>query len=153
MKIERKSVYVAIALVLLVLVSIPSVIFISQLRTYFGFLFAWSDGALRPALSSNARPQEVQSQVRIYPPELRFVRFIFKKAGTREVGIAADFNDWDSKNLPMKEEDKGVWIAVMPLPRGTYKYVFVVDGTQLADPGNPVKDTYNGHEVSVISVQ
>ncbi len=153
MKIERKSVYILIAVVLLALISVPSVIFISELRTYFGFLFAWSGGVLRPALTYNLPQSEVHGQMRVYPPELRFVRFTFKKTGVKEAAIAADFNDWDAKNLPLKEEEKGVWIAVIPLPRGTYQYIFVADGVSMTDPANPQKGVHEGREISVITVQ
>ncbi|MDD2772904.1 MAG: hypothetical protein PHP45_04325 [Elusimicrobiales bacterium] len=152
MKIERKWMYLAVAAALMALISVPSVFFLSAFKTYFSFLSGWSGGRLRPA-PAHFSGEAAQNRVRVYPPEVRFVKFALKKKGAKNAAIAADFNDWDPQSLPMKEEEKGFWIASMPLPKGKYRYVFAVDGARLPDPANPKKETMDGGEVSVLIVE
>ena len=49
----------------------------------------------------------------------------------RSVCVAGDFNDWDSRALPMKQRKDGTWAATIRLPKArTYQYRFVVNGDQ-----------------------
>jgi len=57
--------------------------------------------------------------------------------GRRDVAIAGDFNNWNPKVTPMKRnEDLGVWQAVIQVPPGRYRYRLVVDGEWKQDPYN-----------------
>jgi cyclomaltodextrinase / maltogenic alpha-amylase / neopullulanase len=59
-------------------------------------------------------------------------------AATRNVSLAAVFNNWNTKAHPMKRDKDGVWKVTVPLEAGSYTYKFVVDGKWIADPENPL---------------
>ena len=67
--------------------------------------------------------------------------FKYKPAGNPQtVNLFGQFNGWDRKNLPMKDENgDGVYEIRIPLDPGRYEYKFYVDGKELVDPENPVK--------------
>jgi 1,4-alpha-glucan branching enzyme len=60
------------------------------------------------------------------------VRFSDPAAST--VAIAGTFNDWRPEAGPMVAMGEGRWLKELVLPPGTYEYLFVADGTWLADP-------------------
>ena len=83
----------------------------------------------------------------------RKVTFSYKDPHAVEVVLMGDFNNWNSKKHPMKNDGKGAWIKSVLLIPGAYEYKFLVDGEWRTDPGNPNKcsncyGTYN----SVISL-
>jgi 1,4-alpha-glucan branching enzyme len=59
------------------------------------------------------------------------------------VAIAGTFNDWRPEATPMIPMGQGRWLKNLALPPGRYEYLFVADGTWVADPlapaavGNP----------------
>ena len=46
----------------------------------------------------------------------------------RVVILMGDFNNWNPKTHPMKEDLTGVWKRIVMLPPGRYEYKFLVDG-------------------------
>jgi chromosome partitioning protein len=55
----------------------------------------------------------------------------------QKVLIAGDFNNWSPASTPMLTSIvPGVWRMSLPLPRGRYRYRFVVDGKWGTDPNN-----------------
>ena len=55
----------------------------------------------------------------------------------RRVHIAGDFNGWSTLGTPLVPADQpGAFRTALPLPRGTYRYRFVVDGRWTCDPFN-----------------
>jgi chromosome partitioning protein len=64
----------------------------------------------------------------------------FKEA--RKVLIAGDFNNWSPMSTPMLSRGRpGEFWMCMPLPRGRYRYRFVVDGKWVTDPNNEFVET------------
>ena len=58
-------------------------------------------------------------------------------AGGR-VGVAGSWNGWDPDATAMaRNEELGVWQALVPLPPGRHAYRLVVDGHWKTDPHNP----------------
>jgi 1,4-alpha-glucan branching enzyme len=51
----------------------------------------------------------------------------------REVFLVGEFNQWDTRSMPMKRDKKGVWKCKTKLPSGHYEYKFYVDGNWLED--------------------
>ncbi|MBN1825105.1 MAG: hypothetical protein JW958_02485 [Candidatus Eisenbacteria bacterium] len=83
------------------------------------------------------------------PPEVveGGVRFTFRSPGAARVNLAGEFNGWSADAMPMQRGDGGAWNLVVPLAPGTYRYKFVVNGTDWKeDPDNPTKvdDNYGG---------
>jgi 1,4-alpha-glucan branching enzyme len=62
------------------------------------------------------------------------VKFEFAASEAREVFLAGDFNNWDTRTNPMKKDKKGVWKATLPLAPGRYEYRFLADGQWENDP-------------------
>ena len=70
------------------------------------------------------------------------VRFVFEARGAHRVAVAGSFNDWKEEALRLESDDDapgtsaggGLFVATLPLPRGTHEYLFVVDGRWVADP-------------------
>lgn len=62
------------------------------------------------------------------------VSFKFSDAGANQVFLAGSFNAWDPSALPLKKDSKGVWKRTLTLPRGIYRYRFIVDGEWKEDP-------------------
>ncbi len=60
----------------------------------------------------------------------------------RKVLIAGDFNNWSAASTPMVMSIvPGVWKMSLPLPKGRYRYRFVVDGKWVTDPNNQYVET------------
>ncbi len=67
-------------------------------------------------------------------PKAKKVQFNLHALEAERVFLAGDFNNWDVKNLPMKNAKKGTWEASFPLSPGRYEYRFWVDGVWYDDP-------------------
>ncbi len=64
------------------------------------------------------------------------VRFVLPAKGAASVTVAGDFNGWLAGASPLRDDDgDGVFVGMLRLPRGTYAYMFVVDGQRwISDP-------------------
>lgn len=51
-----------------------------------------------------------------------------------EVFLAATFNGWNSKAMPMTQDTGGDWIAEIELTPGSYEYKFLIDGEWRCEP-------------------
>jgi len=60
--------------------------------------------------------------------------FAFEAPAAGQVALAANFNQWDAKALPMQKGPEGMWRVRLPLTPGRYEYRFVVDGVWQDDP-------------------
>jgi 1,4-alpha-glucan branching enzyme len=56
------------------------------------------------------------------------VDFSLNAPEAKEVFLAGDFNQWDTRSLPMKRDDQGIWKLKTQLVSGRYEYKFFVDG-------------------------
>jgi len=61
-------------------------------------------------------------------------RFAFAAPTTRQVSLAGDFNNWDTKAVPMHKGPDGIWRLSVPLGPGRYEYRFYADGVWQDDP-------------------
>lgn len=69
------------------------------------------------------------------PSEVVLVRFVLNAKGARRVAVAGDFNGWDAQATVLEPVDtNGTFVASLPLRRGAYEYMFIVDGQWLTDP-------------------
>lgn len=64
------------------------------------------------------------------------VTFTLEAAEAREVLLMGDFNHWNPKKHPMKNNAEGLWSKTVLLPPGKYEYKFFVDGNWAHDPQN-----------------
>ena len=65
-----------------------------------------------------------------------YVQFTLTAPGARSVEVAGDFNGWQPQRAELRDtEGDGVWSALIPLPAGVHKYMFVIDGRRwVSDP-------------------
>jgi 1,4-alpha-glucan branching enzyme len=63
------------------------------------------------------------------------VRFEHVDSEARAVAIAGSFNDWSPTATPLvRAGSRGVWSALVPLPAGEHRFMFVVDGRRWVVP-------------------
>ncbi|MCL2764240.1 MAG: glycogen-binding domain-containing protein [Treponema sp.] len=65
------------------------------------------------------------------------LHFLFRGPPGEIVTIAGNFNGWDPFMYELKEGPAGVYNITIPLPPGTYQYVFFNRGQRFVDPHNP----------------
>jgi hypothetical protein len=80
--------------------------------------------------------------------------FFFRGPPGEIVTAAGSFNGWDPFMYELREAPAGVYTLNIPLPPGTYQYVFFHRGERFLDPYNP-KRAYSrdGKAVSEIEIQ
>jgi 1,4-alpha-glucan branching enzyme len=61
-------------------------------------------------------------------------QFAFQGPATRQVSLAGDFNNWDTKAAPMHKGPDGIWRLSVPLTPGRYEYRFFADEVWCNDP-------------------
>ena len=66
----------------------------------------------------------------------RKVTFSFESRGAKEVVLVGDFNNWNAKKHPMKNNGNGMWSKSVVIPPGRYEYKFLVDRKWKVDPQN-----------------
>ena len=69
-------------------------------------------------------------------PGRRRIQFRLDAPQARTVCLAGNFNQWDSRRHPLKQNISGIWEKVLMLPPGTYEYKYIVDGRWQEDPAN-----------------
>jgi hypothetical protein len=79
--------------------------------------------------------------------------FSFNGPPGETVTVAGNFNGWDPFMYELKERPEGVYTINIPLPPGTYQYVFFHKGRRFVDPNNPNRIyARNGSAASVIEI-
>jgi hypothetical protein len=107
-----------------------------------GHLHVFYSSEVLPPSLPGAKPSAAEiaeARARMRPDLERFRPVEFRlegHAGARHVTLAAEFNGWDRRELPM-ERRGGAWVASVDLEPGRYAYKFVVDDEWITDPANP----------------
>ncbi|NAS30832.1 hypothetical protein GTQ40_07610 [Flavobacteriaceae bacterium R38] len=73
-------------------------------------------------------------------------------SNAKKVILSGSFNDWSEENYKMIKTKDG-WVFKTKLSAGKHHYKFIVDGTWITDPSNPVKEydyEYNINSVCMI---
>ena len=65
------------------------------------------------------------------------LNFLFNGPPGETVSVAGNFNGWDPFMYELREGPAGVYSLIIPLPPGTYQYVFFHRGERFVDPYNP----------------
>ena len=61
-------------------------------------------------------------------------QFEFSAPGAREVFVAGEFNNWDTRANPLKKDKDVLWKITLPLTQGKHEYRFLTDGKWENDP-------------------
>jgi len=81
------------------------------------------------------------------------LRFTFSGPPGEIVTVAGTFNSWDPFMYEMREGPSGFYSLTIPLPPGTYQYIFFNRGQRFIDPYNPNRVyARNGSAASEITV-
>jgi len=62
------------------------------------------------------------------------VMFTYTDPLASAVFVAGSFNEWKPDATALAQSAPGKWQLELPLPPGRHEYLFVVDGTWVADP-------------------
>jgi hypothetical protein len=62
--------------------------------------------------------------------------FRYTAAAGEVITVAGSFNGWDPFMYELKERSPGEYALTLPLPSGTYYYVFFYRGQRILDPNN-----------------
>lgn len=158
MNIERKNLLIILAIFLFVFISVPSVIFNQAIKRYLNFLGLWAEKPLnstKPIYINQLPPihKRTASIGDLKQPELKFITFSIQINSAKEVFLAGDFNKWNKNSIKLVKKDKNKWETIIPLPPGSYRYVYYVDGKKTLDPLNSKTDKYENEEVSLLKVE
>jgi hypothetical protein len=95
-------------------------------------------------------PVQILSPLKGPPGSLSFT---FKGPPGEIVTVAGSFNNWDPFMYELTENPAGVYSLTLPLPPGTYQYVFFHRGERYLDPYNFTRVyTRDGKPVSQITI-
>jgi len=64
----------------------------------------------------------------------RMTQFAFQAPAARQVSLAGEFNNWNTKAGPMHKGPDGVWHLSVALKPGRYEYRFLADGVWCDNP-------------------
>ena len=80
--------------------------------------------------------------------------FSFAAAAAGEVILMGDFNDWNPKKHPMRNDGNGIWSKTGVLSPGKYEYKFFDDGKWKKDPQNDqFCSNWFGTQNSVLNIE
>jgi hypothetical protein len=70
------------------------------------------------------------------------------RTGARQVVVVGSWDDWKTPGQPLLAVDGDLWQVWVPLPPGTHRYVFLVDGRVVRPPDAPryVPDEFGGED-------
>ena len=139
-----------VSLIAAVLV-IPSAVLVHTMQSYFEFLTGAAPATIHPV---PVRFLDRRNEFRSAPEQdLRFVEFSLRAPKAKEVELIGDFNGWKAGTLALSRSGKGAWELMLPLPPGSYHYLFLVDGQTTTDPAARSATLADGKTVSVRAAQ
>ncbi|MCB2156231.1 endonuclease/exonuclease/phosphatase family protein [bacterium] len=66
------------------------------------------------------------------------VHFAYQNATASSVKVAGDFTDWSTSPLDMVQNGEDWTVDTAPLAEGAHFYKYIVDGSWIPDPANPM---------------
>ena len=82
----------------------------------------------------------------------RRVTFTFESVADEAVILMGDFNQWNQKTHPMKNDGEGLWKKTVMLFPGRYEYRFLVDEEWQNDLNKPLCPNSFGTYNNVIEI-
>ncbi len=76
----------------------------------------------------------IHKQLSPYPGHVRIVFELPSCLWADRIFLVGDFNQWDEKSTPMRQDRDGVWRATLDLPAGrNYQFRYMIDGQWKTD--------------------
>ena len=95
----------------------------------------------RTFVSQAILDKEMREVLKKELPRMTEVVFSLFMPKAKEVHLVGDFNDWKTdESTRMNVNNEGLWSKRVELPKGYYRYRFMVDGQCLEDPYNLLKE-------------
>jgi hypothetical protein len=91
-------------------------------------------GGITNSLVILPRPRQ---EARLHENPKGVLNFSFKGPPGETVTVAGSFNSWDPFMYELREYPEGLYSLRLPLPPGTYQYLFFHRGERYQDPSNP----------------
>ena len=112
---------------------------------------------IRPALGQSAAPPAQQAQPPVViSPEVsvdRQITFRLLAPQAESVRLTGTDIPGMGQGKPMTKGDKGIWeITIGPIPSGSYRYNFNLNGVPVIDPRNPLVSESNNNVWSLVHV-
>jgi 1,4-alpha-glucan branching enzyme len=151
-RFEKKDFLIMSIIVIFGFILIPVTTFKGFISQYFSFIDRWTSSSVNvitKRIVARLNSNYTASKGDFSLVEFKFVKFLLN-IDAKEVYIKGDFNKWNKSNL---SKNKDRWEIELPLTKGIYRYIFVVDGKEILDPLNPNIGFYNDKKVSVIEVK
>jgi 1,4-alpha-glucan branching enzyme len=151
-RFEKKDFLIMSIIVIFGFILIPVTTFKGFISQYFSFIDKWTSSSVNvitKRIVAKLNSNYTASKGDFSLVEFKFVKFLLN-IDAKEVYIKGDFNKWNKSNL---SKNKDRWEIELPLTKGIYRYIFVVDGKEILDPLNPNIGFYNDKKVSVIEVK
>jgi len=109
-----------------------------------------------PVLGQSTAPTAQQPPLIVTSPEVSTDRQItFRLLAPQAEGVRLTGTDIPGmgQGKPMTRSDKGIWeITIGPIPSGSYRYNFNVNGVPVIDPRNPLASESNNNVWSLVHV-
>jgi hypothetical protein len=151
-KFEKKDILLLLSLIFSLMILIPVSVLKSFISEYFSFVDRWASSStnfITKKIASKVKSEYSVSEGDFSLVEFKFVKFSIT-INSKSAFITGDFNKWQKTELLKKNS---LWEIEIPLVKGRYRYLFVVNDKEILDPLNPNIDYYNGKKVSVIEVK
>lgn len=148
---RRKWAFWLFVCLLAAITVIPSAALLRALQSYRAFLTGAAPSTIHPV---QVQFLDRRGDFRSAPEEdLRFVEFHLRAPKAKAVDLIGDFNGWKAGTLTLSRASGGAWELMLPLPPGSYHYLFLVDGQTTADPAARTATLPDGKTVSVRTAQ
>ena len=89
-------------------------------------------GIVESRVNMPQRPSSFQD-----PVQPGTFRFTFRAAPGERITVGGSFNNWDPFMYELMEISPGLYTLTLPLPPGSFQYLFFHRGEQITDPANP----------------
>lgn len=149
MQDRNKWAFWGFVLVAAALVCLPSTLLLDALRRYRRLAEGVDPAILRPRRMRHVPHGGVGASE---APDLDFVEFRLAAPEAQTVELLGDFNSWTPGTLKLTRRGKE-WELLLPLPKGRYRYVFLVDGKRRLDASAPATEPVGGEPASVRTVR
>ena len=120
---------------LFIYVSSLAVIIFVGLNTFKDF-FDFTSKAMPVLLAKNETQKLLEVKTKKEVPFTK-VKFNFNTDEASEVLLCADFTAWNKNPLSLEKTKEGLFSKTLFLPKGEYKYYFLVDGKAYKDDSAP----------------
>ena len=83
----------------------------------------------------------------------KFVEFRTFNPKASYISVAGDFNRWNPENDVLTKDASNIWRIKKHLPKGKYRYSFIIDGEWKSDTFNPdISSDPTGKLCSIVNI-